>query len=476
MAGKGSRSIPVVNPRTGQVDFLFDTLTESELTALCEGLRRGQRDWGAASLDHRIDVMLTWADQLEAHQNSIAEADSLDTGGADISRLGPFITISTIRGWCKQAPSILKTAQRSGNTSIMPNISFQTRLSPYPLLGVISPWNAPLMLSLIDAIPALLAGCAVLIKPSSITPRFVEPTMATIDAVPEIARVLSYVRGDGETGQRMIDLVDMICFTGSVENGRKVGEACSKRFIPVFLELGGKDPVIVTASADLERAATAVLRGAISNTGQVCFSVERVYVDRKVHDAFVDILVKKAEKIELKFPDPRKGQIGPFISRSQAAIVDGQLDDAVAKGARILAGGKSKNLGGGFYMGATIVVYVTHEMDLMRKETFGPIVPVMAYSTEEEAVRLANDSKYGLCAAVIAGSETEAMNIGMQLDAGTVNLQDTCLTPAKTLDVESNASKLSGIGGARTGPGSILRFVRKRAFLTNAGPVTTAGF
>lgn len=476
MAGKDSRSIQVVNPRTGQADFNFTAPTKAELAALCGRLRKAQRGWSTASLEHRIEVMQAWADQLEAHQNSIAEADSVDTGGADISRMGPFITISTIRGWCKQAPSVLKNAQRSGKSSIMPAISFETRLVPYPLLGVISSWNAPLMLSLIDAVPALLAGCAVLIKPSSITPRFVGPTMATIEAVPELAGVLSYVRGDGQTGQQMIDLVDIICFTGSVENGRKVGESCSKRFIPVFLELGGKDPVIVTASADLERAATAVLRGAVSNTGQVCFSVERVYVDRKVHDAFVGLVVKKAEKTELKFPDPLKGQIGPFISRNQADVVDGQLDDAVAKGARILVGGKSRNLGGGLYMPATVVVDVTHEMDLMREETFGPVVPVMAYSTEEEAIRLANDTKYGLSAAVIAGSEAEAMKIGLQLDAGTINLQDTCLTPAKTLDVESNASKFSGIGGARTGPSSILRFVRKRSYLTNGGPVMTAGF
>ena len=476
MAKKGSKSIPVTNPRTGEIDFSFAPPTRTELTLLCERLRKAQKGWSSASLEHRIEVMQAWADQMEALQNSIAEADSIDTGGADISRMGPFITISTIRGWCKQAPSVLRNAQRSGSSSIMPAVSFETRLIPYPLVGVISPWNAPLMLSLIDAIPALLAGCAVLIKPSSVTPRFVGPTMETIDAVPELAGVLSYVLGDGHTGQQLIDLVDIICFTGSVENGRKVGEACSKRFIPVFLELGGKDPVVVTASADLERATTAVLRGAVSNTGQVCFSVERVYVDRKVHDAFVDLLVKKAEKMELKFPDPRKGQIGPFISRSQAYVVDGQLDDAVAKGARILAGGRSSNLGGGLYMPATIVVNVTHEMDLMRDETFGPVVPVMAYSTEEEAIRLANDTKYGLSAAVIAGSEAEAMEIGLHLDAGTINMQDTCLTPAKTLDIESNASKFSGIGGARTGPASILRFVRKRSYVTNGGPVTTAGF
>ena len=249
--------------------------------------------------------------------------------------------------------------------------------------------------------------------------------------------------------------------------------SCSRNFIPAFLELGGKDPVIVTASADLGRATAAVLRGAVGNTGQVCFSVERVYVDAKVHDAFVGLLVKKAEKVEFNFPDPNKGDIGPFISQSQAGVVDSQLDDAIAKGAKILVGGKSRSLSGGLYMPATVLVDVTHEMDLMRDETFGPVMPVMKYSTEEEAVRLANDTKYGLSAAVIAGTELEAMKIGLQLDAGTINLQDTCMTFAKTLDLETNASKFSGIGGARTGPGSILRFVRKRGYITNTGQVLT---
>jgi succinate-semialdehyde dehydrogenase / glutarate-semialdehyde dehydrogenase len=467
------RVLSVLNPRTGQTDYQFAAPADAELVTLCDRLRNAQSAWSAAPLEHRIEVMSAWADQLEAHQSEIGEAESIDTGYSKMSQMSVTIVVSNIRGWCKLAPTVLYGAERAGVT-VVPIISFETRLRPYPLLGVISSWNAPLHLSLIDAIPALLAGCAVIIKPSSVTPRFVTPTMATIKAVPELAEVLSYVLGDGQTGQRMVDLVDIICFTGSVENGRKVGEACSRRFIPVFLELGGKDPLVVTATADIERATTAAIRGSVSNTGQVCFAVERIYVDEKIHDAFVDLLVRKAEKIELNFPDPVKGDIGPFISMSQASVVDRQLDDAVAKGARILVGGKSRNLGGGLYMPATVLVDVTHDMLIMQEETFGPAIPVVKYTSEAEAVRLANDSKYGLSAAVIAGTEAEAMRIGLQLDAGTINIQDTCLTFAKTLDVETNASKFSGIGGARTGPASILRFVRKQAYLTNKGSVITA--
>lgn len=156
---------------------------------------------------------------------------------------------------------------------------------PYPLVGVISPWNGPLMLSCLDPVPALFAGCAVIVKPSEVAPRFVEPLMDTIRAGPELAAVFTFVTGDGVTGQQLIQQVDILCFTGSVANGRKVAVACAQRLIPAYLELGGKDPAIVTATADLDAAATAVLRGAAFGTGQVCFSVERVYVHEDVHDA-----------------------------------------------------------------------------------------------------------------------------------------------------------------------------------------------
>jgi acyl-CoA reductase-like NAD-dependent aldehyde dehydrogenase len=461
------RVLPVRNPRTGQTDYEIRPPTADELHDICGRLREGQRQWGAAPLEHRISVMRQWAERLKAHSAELAEADSIDTGYCVISRMSPGIVIGNVLGWSNAAPGILARAKLEGKSSIIPNIAFTTELKPYPLLGVISPWNAPLMLSLIDAVPALFAGCAAIIKPSEVTPRFVEPLMRTIAEVPGLASVLTFVVGDAETGQDIIQNVDILCFTGSVSNGRRVAEACARRFIPTFLELGGKDPVIVTETADLERAATAILRGAVFGTGQVCFSIERIYVQEKVHDAFVDLLMKKAEQVALNYPDPTKGHIGPFGFARQAEIVDAHLEDALQKGAVIHTGGKSRNLGGGLYMRPTVLTNVNHNMKVMTEETFGPVMPVMKYGSEEEAVRLANDTIYGLSAAVIAGSEAEARRIGSRIEAGTISLQDTFLTLAKTRDVESNSLKFSGMGGARTGPGSILRFLRKQAFLVN---------
>jgi succinate-semialdehyde dehydrogenase/glutarate-semialdehyde dehydrogenase len=462
------RILPVYNPRTGQIDFQITPPTPEELAGICGKLRQAQKRWSDHPLEHRTRVMERWADRIAAHRELLAERDSIDTGYCAISRMSPDIVIGNIKNWCVRAPEILKRARLEGKISFMPNISFDTNLKPYPLLGVISPWNAPMMLSLIDAVPALFAGCAAIIKPSEVTPRFVEPMMQTIQEVPELAEVLTYVVGDGETGQDIIDNVDILVFTGSVSNGLKVAESCARQFVPAYLELGGKDPVIVTETADTEKAATAILRGACFGTGQVCFSIERIYVQEGVHDTFVQRLISKAGQVVLNYPDVERGHIGPFGTARQAQIVDEHLDDAVKKGAKIRTGGKSLNLGGGHYMLPTVLTDVNHDMKIMREETFGPVMPVMKYATVEDAVRLANDTSYGLSAAVIAGSEQEARRIADRIDAGTICIQDTFLTLFKTFDVESDSFKFSGMGGSRTGPGSIMRFLRKQSLLINA--------
>jgi succinate-semialdehyde dehydrogenase/glutarate-semialdehyde dehydrogenase len=400
---------------------------------------------------------------MQAHRAALVEADSIDTGGGQISSVAPDMVIAAILRSANFAPKLFEQARRAGRSPGAPHVTFDTNLKPYPLLGVISPWNAPLMLSTLHVIPALFAGCAAIVKPSEVAPRFVKPMMQTIAEVPELARVLAFVVGDGQTGQAIVENVDIVNFTGSVANGRKVAEACARRFIPSILELGGKDPVVITQNADLEKAATAVLRGAVTSTGQVCFSIERVYVHEQVHDEFVTRLVEKAKRVELNYPDPNRGHIGPFIFRRQAEIVDGHIEDALAKGAKIVCGGKSENLGGGLYMRATVLTGVNHAMAIMKDETFGPVMPVMKYRTEEEAVRLANDTYFGLSAAVIGGSETEARRIADRIDAGVVSVQDTFLTFAGFGVAEWESFKFSGMGGR----GSILGYLRKSAVLTN---------
>jgi acyl-CoA reductase-like NAD-dependent aldehyde dehydrogenase len=455
--------LAVRNPRTGEIDFWLEPASPDRVAALCRDLRAAQPPWGGAPLAHRIAVMQRWAERVQAHRAAITRADAQDTGYGQISQVAVDMVLGFIRYCSMASPAQLQAAMRQGRSPAMPHVSYDTVLKPFPLVGVISPWNAPTMLSMLHAIPPLFAGCAVVVKPSEVTPRFVEPLRRSVQDVPELAAVFDFLLGDGATGAAVVDNVDMVSFTGSVPNGRRVAEACARRLIPCELELGGKDPAVVTATADLDAAASAVLRGAVTSSGQVCFSIERVYVDARVHDAFVEALVGKADRIEINHPDPMSGQVGPFIFARQAEIVDAHIDDAVAKGAVIRTGGKSFALGGGLYMRPTVLTEVTHDMLLMREETFGPVIPVMRYTSEDEAVALANDTYFGLSAAVMAGAPEEARRIAERINAGNVSIQDAFLTFAAG-PAEADSFGASGLGGKRSG---IQRYLRRQALLIN---------
>jgi acyl-CoA reductase-like NAD-dependent aldehyde dehydrogenase len=454
------------NPRTGQVDYEFVPPSADELARIAAALREAQAGWREAGVEHRVAVLQRFKAALLARRDEIAAALSIDTGRRMIAAGEVGSTVGAIDRWCREAPALL--VPPDAKTSIaVPSIRYRNQYVPYPLVGVISPWNFPLILSLIDAIPALLAGCGVLVKPSEVTPRFAEPLRRAIADVPELARVVAIHPGAGPTGAALIPLVDVVCFTGSVRTGRVVAEACARAFIPVFLELGGKDPVIVTETADVDRAAETVLRASVLSTGQACQSLERVYVHERIHEPFVRALAAKANATGITWPDADRGAIGPFIWSRQAEIVAAQIADAVSKGARVLAGGAVEDHGGK-WLRPTVLVDVTHEMSVMTEETFGPVMPVMKYRTVDEAVRLANDGIYGLSAAVIAGSPEEAERLGERLDAGGISINDGALT-GMMHECEKHSFKLSGMGGSRMGPAGLTRFLRKKAIIVQTG-------
>jgi succinate-semialdehyde dehydrogenase / glutarate-semialdehyde dehydrogenase len=356
--------------------------------------------------------------------------------------------------------------------SSIPFLSIEQGLVPYPLVAVISPWNFPLLLSLIDTIPALLAGCAVVVKPSEVTPRFIQVINKTIAAVPVLAGVLQYVEGAGETGAALIQKADLVCFTGSTATGRKVYQIACDRFIPVFLELGGKDAAVVFEGADLDKAASALLWGSTANAGQSCLSVERIYVQDTVFDIFAEQLTQKAAAVGLAYPTMDSGKIGPIISDKQVTIINDHLADALAKGATILTGStQCEMLGGGHYCRPTVVINVTRDMKIMTEETFGPIMPIMSFKTQEEAIAFANGTVYGLSGAVFAQTTEAAIAIGQQMTAGAISINDAALT-AIMHEGEKNSFKISGIGGTRMGPSAIKRFMRQKALLikTNQNP------
>lgn len=462
-----SKKIEVRNPRTGKIDYWITPPTLEELTAKCAKLRSTQINWQQAGLESRIATLQQWKQEIISKKAQLVEALVNDTGRLSVTGLEIDSVISSIDRWCKIAPELLLETEK---TTAIPFIKLQSQLVPYSLIGVISPWNFPLLLSIIDTIPALLAGCAVIVKPSEIAPRFIQPLLKTIADVPELSSILTYVEGAGETGANLITLVDLVCFTGSVATGKKVAEAAAKQFIPAFLELGGKDPAIVTETANLELATSAILWGSIVNTGQSCLSIERIYVAEAVFDTFVAQLVEKAQRVQLAFPSIENGEIGPIIAEKQAQIIEEQLEDAVAKGAVIHCGGKIEELAGGLWCKPTVLTQVDRTMKIMTEETFGPIMPIMKFNNIDEAIHLANDTIYGLSAAVFAGTETAAIKIAQHLNAGAISINDAALT-AIIHEGEKNSFNFSGMGGSRMGAAAIKRFMRKKALLIKTQPI-----
>jgi succinate-semialdehyde dehydrogenase / glutarate-semialdehyde dehydrogenase len=451
------------NPRSGLYDYEIEILTDTAVKEQCHILRTHQKEWADKGIDKRIEVLQLWKNTVENNKEKLVEALCIDTGRKWETILEVNLVASSIDRWCGIAKEYL-IAPHQKDSSI-PFIKLQQELVPFELVGVISPWNFPLLLSLIDTIPALLAGCAVIVKPSEITPRFIKVMETIINEVPALKNILTYVEGDGNVGAVLVQQCDLICFTGSTATGKKVYDAASKKMIPVFLELGGKDAAIVLDGANIDLATSSILWGSTANAGQSCLSVERVYVQENSYDDFVTTLVEKTKAIKLNAANINEGKIGPIIFEKQAEIINTHLQDAKDKGATLLCGNEQcQEINGGLYCSPTILTNVTHDMKIMQEETFGPIMPIMKFATNEEAIALANGTVYGLSAAVFAKTNEEAIDVGNKIEAGAISINDCALT-AIMHEGEKNSFKLSGIGGTRMGPSAIKRFMRQKVFI-----------
>ncbi len=469
------RTLPVANPRTGAADYHIEPLDAAAVGALATRLRAAQPAWAALSLQSRLEALGAFVTALGDHHAAILAALTLDTGRRSVSGIEIDGVKAMVARWTRAAPGLVADIESTRIATAIPTITAGTRLHPYPFVGIISPWNFPLTLAMIDAIPALAAGCAVIVKPSEVTPRFIRPLMAAIATVPALAAVFAVIEGDGETGAALVPAVDYIAFTGSVATGRKVGEAAARAFIPASLELGGKDPMLVLASAEPAHAAAVALRASVVATGQACQSIERVYVAREIHDAFLDHLVRLATAVTINHPHIGTGDIGPFIFAAQADIVAGQVADAVARGATIHTGGQIEDHGGK-WLRPTVITGVTPDMALMTDETFGPVIPVIAFDSIDEAVAQANASPFGLSAAVLAGTVAEAESVAVRLHAGAVSINDGALT-SMIGDAEKSSFGVSGLGPSRMGASGLLRFYRRQALLRQTGrPLPLAAY
>ncbi len=469
----GARRLSARDPRTGCSDHVFEAPSREALLETSAALRAAQPGWLDSGFHGRGEALGRFAQALATRRADLVAALEIDTGRRRIAGTEVDSVVGSIAAWRAIAAGLAEEPWTPGRAA--PHIRHTAQRVPYPLVGVISPWNFPLLLAMIDTIPALMAGCAVLLKPSEVTPRFIAP-LREIVAEAGLDHVLGIIAGDAETGREIVGAVDCVCFTGSVATGRKVAVAAAARLIPAFLELGGKDPLIVLAGADLDPATDAALRGSVVATGQACQSIERIYVARAIYPDFVDRLVAKAGAARLNWPDIAIGEIGPIIFAPQAEMLSRQIADAVAKGGRVLTGGEIERHGGGLWLRPTVIADVAPGMLLMTEETFGPILPVAPFDTVDEAVSLANSGEFGLSAAVFAATLDEAEAVGRRIEAGAISLNDAALT-ALFHEAAKQSFKASGLGPSRMGVEGLTRFTRCKALIANtARPVPLSAF
>jgi acyl-CoA reductase-like NAD-dependent aldehyde dehydrogenase len=309
-----------------------------------------------------------------------------------------------------------------------------------------------------------MAGNAVVIKPSELTPlsALFGAEMARKAGFPE--NLLQVVNGRAATAEALIDRADMISFTGSVATGRHVMKRAAERLTPVSLELGGKDPMIVLKDADLERAAGACVWGALMNSGQACTSIERVYVEAPVYDDFLERVCDRARGVR-QGPSEESFELGSMTSDTQLRKVSAQLEDAIRRGAKVLVGGKRNDRYPGLYFEPTVLANVSHEMRIMNEETFGPVIPIMKVNDASEAIRLANDSSYGLGASIFSRDRENALRMAEQLDCGTVCVNDA-LVNYIIPDAPMGGMKESGFG-YRHGPDGIRKYCRQQTIVVD---------
>jgi len=392
------------NPATGDLIGTVPIFSAAEVDAAVARARVAAQTWSTRSFAARTEELVAFRKALAAAAEDIADVLHKENGKPELEAL---VEVMMALGHVQHATAIAEKAMAPRKVSAGMLANFRASISYHPLgvIGVIGPWNYPLFTPMGSIAYALAAGNAVVWKPSELTPLValeIEKIAKKTFALPDLLQV---VTGAGATGAALAKAaVDKVAFTGSAATGKRVMMAAAERLTPVLLELGGKDPMIVDSDADLEKAAEAAVYGALTNAGQACISVERVYVAEAVHDKFVDEVVKQVRELKVGGDD---GHLGAMTSASQVDIVRDHLQDAIAKGAKVLTGGPDAITG--HYIQPTVLTNVDHRMKVMTEETFGPVLPIAKVKSLDEAVQLANDSKYGLGSSVFSNKHARAV-------------------------------------------------------------------
>jgi acyl-CoA reductase-like NAD-dependent aldehyde dehydrogenase len=415
------------NPATGELIGTVETITPAKVQGIVDDVAEVQPFWAALSLEDRARYMRRAVDVLLAELDEIAELLTSEQGKPRVESYTMELlpTVDSLKWVADNGPSILADEKLSMPV-ILKSKSAKFTYEPIGVVGVIAPWNYPWSIPFGEVAIALMCGNGVVLKPASLTPLIGERIRQTFEKAGLPEGLIRTVHGGGRIGDALVkSTAGKIFFTGSVEVGRKVGVECAKRMKGSVLELGGKDPQIVCADADLANAVSGAVWGGFANAGQTCSGIERVYVVDEVADRFLEGVVRETERLTVGDPREWTTEIGPMVSDEQAEIVTELVDDAVKSGATKLTGGPTKVPGmKGSFIAPVVLTDVTHDMRIMNEEIFGPVLPVMKVGSEEEAVNLANDSQFGLGASVWTKDRAKGERMSHQIESGMVWTND----------------------------------------------------
>jgi acyl-CoA reductase-like NAD-dependent aldehyde dehydrogenase len=458
-------TIEVENPATGQVIRTLPVTATDEVAGLVARARAAQPAWEALGFEGRGRVLRRMQKWMVDNADRIVQT-IVDEGGKtyeDAAVVELNYGVGACAFWAKHAPKYLADEKVHTLNPFVLGRKLRVRYRPVGVVGVIGPWNYPLTNNFGDAVPALAAGNAVVLKPSQVTPL---TSLLLADGLRECGvpdDAVQVIVGGADQAQLLIDEVDFVMFTGSTAIGRKVMARAAETLTPVGLELGGKDPMIVLADADLERAANAATYYSMQNGGQTCVSVERVYVEAPIYDRFVEAVTERVKGLRLGPANgPGSVEVGAITFAPQLDVVREHVEQARQAGARITTGGQART-GSGRFFEPTVLADADHSMTAMTEETFGPTVPIMKVADAEEAIRLANDSPYGLGSSVWTKDRARGEAIARRLEAGYACVNDANVNYF-AYELPMGGWKESGLG-VRHGAAGIRKYTRQQALL-----------
>lgn len=420
-------TVPSINPATGEVLTHFERTPASGLPGILSRGRIAQGIWAKVPVRERCAQLRVLRERMMESRMELADAVVRESGKPRVEALFAdiFVALDSAEYWSRHAETVLRTRRVPHHSTAAKAKKGYLAYDPIGVVAIISSWNYPLAIPLSQIIPAVAAGNAVVCKTSDLTPECGALIGKLFAGAGFPEGLVTVVQGGGEVGQALIDAApDKVMFTGSVATGRRVAQACAAKLIPTVLELGGKDAMIVLADADLEAASSAAVWGSYTNCGQVCLSVERLFVERTVAEKFIELCVKKTQKLRLGPGNDPASDVGPLVRPQHVRRMIDLIDDAVSRGANVPCGGSPRPELGPSFFEPTVIAGVDDSMKLFQEETFGPILAIQVVKDAQEATKKANDSPFALAASIWTKNRDRGMALTKELRAGAVMVND----------------------------------------------------